>query len=220
MNNKKLMNSCFIGYRNGTKYLLLAMMMVGLSVNLVLPVQAVPQPQDKTAHFALDGFVLSPTCMLSVNGMSGGRYSINYEKPYKASQLKDGISLEETRRTLKFTLSGCNSVVKEDGSQIRKQPTLFVWGGKDTDSNNPYLFWDEISSAKWVGFLLKKEGGVNPGLVEVKSVEDPVRFNFEPNLAKNDGQSMTFSVVMAGDKGHRMIGGSLTASIHFEFEYS
>ncbi|KER04296.1 hypothetical protein MEG1DRAFT_01066 [Photorhabdus temperata subsp. temperata Meg1] len=221
MNNKKLMNSCLIGYRNRTKYLLLVMIMVGLSVNLVLPVQAQTQPHDTTAHFSLDGFLLPPTCVLSVNGMSGGKYSINYEKPYRASQFKDGVSLEETRKTLKFTLSGCNQApLKGDGTQIRKQPTLFVWGNKDTDSNNLYLFWMPGSTAKWVGILLSKEGGVNQGPVKVKSVEDPVRFDFEPNLDKDDGQSMTFSVVMAGDKEHRVIGGELLVSIHFEFEYS
>ncbi|MBS9440276.1 hypothetical protein EAE89_00545 [Photorhabdus heterorhabditis] len=221
MNNKKRMNSCLIGYRNRTKSLLLVMIMVGLSANLVLPVQAQTGPYETTANFSLTGFLLPPTCVLSVNGMSGGTYSINYEKPYRASQFKDGASLEETRRTLKFTLSGCNQApLKGDGTQIRKQPTLFVWGNKDTDSNNPYLFRTIGSNAKWVGMLLSKEGGVNPGLVEVKSILDPVRFDFEPNLDNNDGQSMTFSAVMAGDKGHRVVGGVLIAIIHFEFEYS
>ncbi|KOY60797.1 hypothetical protein AM629_17345 [Photorhabdus heterorhabditis] len=222
LNNKKLMNSCLIGYRNRTKYWLLVMMMVGLSANLVLPVQAQTEPGMTTTHLSLTGFLLPPTCVLSVNGMSGGTYSINYEKPYRASQFKDGASLEETRRTLKFTLSGCNHApLKGDGSQIRKQPTLFVSGEKDTDSNNPYLFGSSLSDAKWVGMLLSKEGGVNSGLVEVKSgKEEPVRFDFEPNLDNNDGQSMTFSAVIAGDKGHRVVGGSLFVVIHFEFEYA
>ncbi|WP_387466105.1 hypothetical protein [Photorhabdus sp. RM323S] len=224
MNNKKFMSSCFIGYRNRTKYLLLVMMMVGLSVNLVLPVQAATDPSDRqvdTAHYVLDGFLLPPTCVLSVNGVSDGIYPMNYEKPYRASQFKDGASLEETRRTLTFTLSGCNPApLKGDGSQIRKQPTLLVSGPKDPDSNNPYLFWAPVSSAKWVGFLLTKEGGVNPVSVAVKSNVDPARFDFEPNRDKNDGQTMTFSVVIAGDKGHRVVGGDLLTKIHFEFEYS
>ncbi|WP_445373612.1 hypothetical protein ACSLVK_13295 [Photorhabdus tasmaniensis] len=224
MNNKKFMSSCFIGYRNRTKYLLLVMMMVGLSVNLVLPVQAAidpRDPQDKTANYTLHGFLLPPTCVLSVNGVSDGIYPMNYEKPYRASQFKDGASLEETRRTLTFTLSGCNPApLKGDGTQIRKQPTLFVWGQKVRDSNNLYLFGDGSSDARWVGFRLTKEGGVNPVPVAVKSIVDPARFDFEPNLDKNDGQTMTFSMVLAGDKGHRVVGGDLYISIHFEFEYS
>ncbi|NHB88200.1 hypothetical protein C5471_10955 [Photorhabdus tasmaniensis] len=225
MNNKKFMSSCFIGYRNRTKYLLLVMMMVGLSVNLVLPVQAAidpRDPQDKTAHYTLNGFLLPPTCVLSVNGVSDGNYPINYEKPYRASQFKDGASLEETRRTLTFTLSGCNQApLKGDGSQIRKQPTLLVWGDRDPDSNDSYLFWAwGATDSKWIGVRLSKEGGANSGLVKAQSLLDPVRFDFEPNRDKNDGQTMTFSVVLAGDKGHRAVGGYLDIKIHFEFEYS